>query len=359
MWGKKTNASPLRGFINDSETVPATQRRTAAQKVAHLEMMLGQIANYAPIISRNSIVKNSTSINGVWQSIRQHYGLQSTGSRFLDLAYISLKADQRPEDLFQNLMAFIENFVVLTWLRLLHPNLPRLVKQRYGTELRKRTLASVKPEISQALDSLLDELQSGEESKVFHSAPQMDHRSAFTRRKPAPKLRPSKSCPLCQQAGRPDFRSHFLSTCKFLPEQDRLFMTRVRHVAGIDMDVNNFDYFEYGELEDPGETVVRNCAPEALPTMEPTVSRRVNVSQSPFLHAFYRHHALRLTIDTSAETNMMRASIAKHISAKITKSSQTALQADGRTPLTVVGETRLVVPPWQIPHTGGPRCRRS
>ena len=63
-------------------------------------MMLGEIANYSPIISRNSIVKNSTSINGVWQAIRQHYGLQSTGSRFLDVAYISLKPEQRPEDLF-------------------------------------------------------------------------------------------------------------------------------------------------------------------------------------------------------------------------------------------------------------------
>ena len=86
------------------------------------------------------------------------------GSRFLDLAYISLKPEQRPEDLFQSLMAFVEdnllttssgithhgeapvadeelspsleNFIVLTWLRLLHPNLPRLIKQRYGTELR-------------------------------------------------------------------------------------------------------------------------------------------------------------------------------------------------------------------------------
>ena len=116
--------------------------------------MLGQIANYAPIISRNSIVKNSTSISGVWQTIRQHYGLQLTGSRFLDLANISLRPGQRPEDLFQILMAFIEdnllttssgithhreipdvdeelspsleNSVVLTWLRLLHPSLPRL-----------------------------------------------------------------------------------------------------------------------------------------------------------------------------------------------------------------------------------------
>ena len=217
-WGKKTNASPLRGFSNDNESVPAPRRRTAAQKVTHLEMMLGQIANYAPIISRNSIAKNSTSINGVWQIIRQHYGLQSTGSRFLDLAYISLKPEQRPEDLFQSLMAFIEdnllttssgithhgeapvadeeltpsleNFVVLTWLRLLDPSLPRLVKQRYGTELRCRTLASVKPEISQALDSLLDELHTSYESKILRSAPTSEHRSFTpTRRRPPPKPR--------------------------------------------------------------------------------------------------------------------------------------------------------------------------
>ncbi len=238
-WGKKTNTSPLRGFTNDPETVPAAQRRTAAQKTAHLEMMLGQVANYAPIISRNSIVKNSTSINGVWQTIRQHYGLQSTGSRFLDLAFISLKPEQRPEDLFQCLMAFVEdnlvtkssgithhgelansdeelspsleNFVVLTWLRLLLPSLPRLVKQRYGTELRSRTLASVKPEISQALDSLLDELHTSDESKVLRSAPPMEHCPLSTsRRKPPPKPRAVRSCPLCQQAGRPDFNSHFL-----------------------------------------------------------------------------------------------------------------------------------------------------
>ena len=47
---KKTNASPLRGFTDDSQEVPTIQRRMAAQKVTHLEMMLGQIANDAPII---------------------------------------------------------------------------------------------------------------------------------------------------------------------------------------------------------------------------------------------------------------------------------------------------------------------
>ena len=50
---------------------------------------------------------NSTSVRCVWQSIRQHYGLQSTGSRFLELASIKLRSDQRPKDLYRCFMAFI------------------------------------------------------------------------------------------------------------------------------------------------------------------------------------------------------------------------------------------------------------
>ena len=54
-WERRTTANPLRGFTNDDEGVHGG--RTAAQKVAQLELMLGQIANYCPIISRNTIVK--------------------------------------------------------------------------------------------------------------------------------------------------------------------------------------------------------------------------------------------------------------------------------------------------------------
>ena len=53
--------------------------------------MLGQIANYSTIISRNAIVKNSTSLNDIWSKIREHYGFQTTGSRFLDLYTIELR----------------------------------------------------------------------------------------------------------------------------------------------------------------------------------------------------------------------------------------------------------------------------
>ncbi len=160
------------------------------QKVSMLELMLGQIANYCPVISRNTIVKNSTCIDHIWQTIRLHYGFQSTGAHFIDFAAIKLDSNEGPEDLYQRLMAFvednllhrdsgithggeaildeelsptIENFIVLTWLHLIHSDLPKLVKQRYGRELWSRTLASIKPEISQALCSLLDELQSSGE----------------------------------------------------------------------------------------------------------------------------------------------------------------------------------------------------
>ena len=93
-WQKKTNANPLRGFNDDGENVAEARRRTAATKVNHLELLLGQIANYAPVIARSAIVKNSTSIPSVWQSLRQHYSFQRTGGHFLDLASIKLEADE-------------------------------------------------------------------------------------------------------------------------------------------------------------------------------------------------------------------------------------------------------------------------
>ena len=61
-WTKKVPANPTRGLTDNGEEVPAASRRNAAQKVAHLELMLGQIANYCPIISRNVIIKQSTSV---------------------------------------------------------------------------------------------------------------------------------------------------------------------------------------------------------------------------------------------------------------------------------------------------------
>ena len=43
-WQRKTSNQPTRGFADDGEDVPQASRRAAAQKVTHLESMLGQIA---------------------------------------------------------------------------------------------------------------------------------------------------------------------------------------------------------------------------------------------------------------------------------------------------------------------------
>ena len=51
-WLKSSKTTPKRGLTDDPSTdsagadIPAGQRRTAAHKAAHLELMLGQIANF-------------------------------------------------------------------------------------------------------------------------------------------------------------------------------------------------------------------------------------------------------------------------------------------------------------------------
>ncbi len=359
-WLKKSRTAPNRGFVNDPHD--AENGRTAAQKVNMLELMLGQVANFCPVISRNSIIKNSTSMDSIWQLIRSHFGFQSTGGHFLDFSDIKLEADERPEDLFQRLMAFIENnllahgggishhgddpvedeelsptlenMVVLTWLRLLHKDLPQLVRQRYGTELRSRTLASVKAEISQALDSLLDEVHNTSEARVMRSAPQgkahnkyHDNRPSRGPRKPS---HPHKSCPLCRQAARPD--NHFLSKCIYLPEEDRKFLTKVRQIAS---------YGDENDNEcDSSEESTGFSNHEEIPTL--SSNRRVEVKKSPYMNACYNHHAQRITLDTGAEANLIKACVAQFVKAVVTKTTQCALQADGVSPMNVVGETRMI-----------------
>ena len=57
-WQKKSRANPLRSFTDDPS--PSTNCRTVQRMVNMLEFMLGQVANYCPIISCNTIVKITT-----------------------------------------------------------------------------------------------------------------------------------------------------------------------------------------------------------------------------------------------------------------------------------------------------------
>ena len=74
----------------------------------YLELMLGQIANFCLVISRNTIVKNYLSRKHL-ANHNQHFGFQTTGGHFLDLAEFHLEPDERAEDLYQRLVTFVED----------------------------------------------------------------------------------------------------------------------------------------------------------------------------------------------------------------------------------------------------------
>ena len=138
-------------------------------------------------------------------------------------------------------------------------------------------------------------------------------------------------CPLCKQAGRP--YPHYLSKCPYLPEADRQYLARSRQIQSTESELAQND-----PIPDPEEiqAVVHQYRIKSS-------TQRVSIKQSPYLKAFYEHHPLHLTLDTGAETSMMKTSVATRIGATIMKTKQQALQADGFTRLSVVGEVRLVL----------------
>ena len=244
----------------------------------------------------------------------------------------------------------LENFIVLTWLRLIHSDLPKLVKQRYGTELRSRTLASIRPEISQALSSLLDEIRSADDARIL--------RSTFTRQKPSnqyksntnPRLQTSykskKSCPLCKASNRRS--DHFLSSCSFLPESDRKYMLKARQLSTFLLGATESDTEDQAEDDNQlvpysnSNTEQHNNTAAMLPAaLHEMSTSHVKVIPSPFLDVFHEHHPVRLTLDSGATGNMIKATLAHELNAKIVNTTQSAKQADGLSHLKVLGETRL------------------
>ena len=51
------------------------------------------------------------------------------------------------------------NILVVNWLRTIHPSLPAAVKQKFPTQLRSNTIYSIRSEISDALPSILEEIE--------------------------------------------------------------------------------------------------------------------------------------------------------------------------------------------------------
>ena len=105
-------------------------------------------------------------------------------------------------------------------------------------------------------------------------------------------------------------------------------MARARCVIGLTHD-------EYDDACDEIDNVSDQPATDTPPMEDftpayPSVSR-VKIGVSPYLDTFYRHHPARLTIDSGATGNMIRASTAVGLGATIQESKHYAHQADGVT----------------------------
>lgn len=101
-------------------------------------------------------------------------------------------------------------------------NTPRRTKigqTKYRTKL--KGFGVDKPEVSSALNSLLDEIRASDDAKVMHTATAGFRRTRLVKPPPRKELRSTcqrKFCLLCKQAGHPDI-NHFLSECRHLSEK--------------------------------------------------------------------------------------------------------------------------------------------
>ena len=236
---------------------------------------------------------------------------------------------------------------MLFWLEHIHAGLP--VKKRYGTELRNKTLSSIKSEISQALDSMLKELRSGDDTRVMR-LPQA--RSNFQRSNTNSRGQPQRNqsyrsnmnpkiCSLCKTANITGWDTHFLSQCKHISESDRRRLTmstsRVRQVeTGFDEEEEE----EFGYEEDE----VCETFDNSLFIDKPSTSchRRVTTRKSPHMSCFYDHYPAQICLDTGSESNLISERFAHHAGIPISKQNvhQGAVQADTNSKLDIVGEVK-------------------
>ena len=240
------------------------------------------------------------------------------------------------------------NSTVVLWLQAIHHSLPQLVKQRYSTELRGKTLSTLREDISESLTSLLAEIHGETAASIARSASynnnnrsryqDNNNRSRYQDRQLPyrQKSTSSKFCAICDAAGRAS--DHFLSECSNLPEADRRFMSTRARMRAVEVDEDEEGVFYEGAVS---QVAVKPDTPKDRAVIKNRI-RKVTVKSSPYLYVNFRENSVKLIIDSGAQSNVMRLDYAKKIGATIYKASYGATQANGVTYLDVAGEVHVV-----------------
>jgi hypothetical protein len=96
--------------------------------------------------------------------------VSGTGGHFLDFNNIHLETDESPEDLYQRLVSFIDDNLLKAHGGIRHHGENVTFDEDISPTMENIIVASLKPEISQALDSLLHEINSANDAKVLRTA---------------------------------------------------------------------------------------------------------------------------------------------------------------------------------------------
>ena len=339
-----------RCYTNDDGDVAENIRMTAVQKQTYLKVLLGSISTFAPVISNKFITDQATSINEIFEKLRGHYGFRSTGGRMLELAQFTLGANESYETLWERMSGFVDdnllkqgseilhlsnknttnelpspmvqNMLVVLRLKTINTALPTMIKQRFSTQLRLSTVFSLRDDISEAIPSVLAEMQDREYS--------VNLAKGFNRYKPRKSNYNSSSrrrCCLCEALNRPDAKSHFLSSCPYLPMEDKKYISKSREVVAV------------SDSDDDDDDSPQGYA-SAVYSKDPT-SSRVGVLPSPVLEVSVQGIDADIILDSGAEIDMMNSEECERLNIEILPTTQKASMADGSSPLQVLGEAHF------------------
>ena len=200
------------------------------------------------------------------------------------------------------------------------------MKQRYGPKHRCTTFASLKPDISLAKYSLLDDIMSNNDAKVLRTA--FKRRSQFSGSKITKDLRKvSKICPLCKQGRRP--RVGPLSKRMLIPFSRgpsicescaSIFRSRRSHHR------TRFRWF--------WQWLCKSTKCSGRNRSDAQVQNGLRT---------YNKHVVNITVDSGAEISMIWASVTEHIRVKVNQTKQHAPQADNSILLENIGGTHFRV----------------
>lgn len=378
---KTWNNTANRGFTDDGTDYVGDTKMTAAAKASALNIILKSVAYNAPVVSWNFVTQQATSLDEIWNRLRQRFGIKKSGARITELVDIQMEPGESREALWERIYSFVEdtflvtggavkheevvttvnetftpallNMMVVIWLHKIHRELPAAVRHEFATNLRTSTIYTYRVEISDAVPVLLTAItekeanisRAGGYGGRFNSRPNRYSNQSSSRFNNQPynssqiprrfNNQPNnysnqgsrKRCCLCKEAGRSP-EGHYLSTCPFLPTDDKRFFAKTRESTTHDDDEQLCE-----EFEDLGfQSGVRRSGVEV---------RRVDIVPSPVLTGIINSHTAEFTLDCGAESNMIEEEECEKADVEIIPTNQTATMADGRSSLEVVGETHF------------------